>query len=60
MGDHKIVITTVLNQDTKPTQDLDNRPELLPKEYLDRDSTPLTRKVERGSQVHDFDIDTMG
>ena len=56
IGEHKVTISSELEQDYMGGADTEQRDESMPPKYLDRRKTDLTATVERGKNTIDFDL----
>ena len=56
IGQHKVTISTKLEEDFEDGASTEARNESLPPRYLDRRKTDLTAVVERGSNQIDFEL----
>ena len=59
IGEHKVTISIEVEADVYGQQDAPKvRDESIPKKYLDRKKTELTKTVESGSNEFNFDLES--
>ena len=56
IGEHKVTISTELEEDHLYGADTEERAETMPAKYLDENKTDLTANVEKGNNEIDFEL----